>query len=255
MHKSFVKFLAYEGFVIVKGLFILLLISGMLGLGVAFAAIPFLGLFFSDLVHQVQPISLLLNGITALFSLFGFTRSGFIQWQKAIKLAIITTFFAPIGAYLAQLIKQFYIWCIYFFSVDYLVYRLCRKVERKSERENFTLAAYLAIPISILSGLLRVGPGFLLMPTLIIAGFEPKMAAGINALAVSPPSFSALIPHLSKAHWDITLIIPLIISGAAGSFIGARIASLYILGERIKQLFGVLIMITTLYKIYTLVRP
>lgn len=41
------------------GLFVLALISGMLGLGVAFAAVPFLGFFFEDLVHQVQPISLL----------------------------------------------------------------------------------------------------------------------------------------------------------------------------------------------------
>ena len=41
------------------GLFVLALISGMLGLGVAFAAVPFLSFFFEDLVHQVQPISLL----------------------------------------------------------------------------------------------------------------------------------------------------------------------------------------------------
>ena len=41
------------------GLFVLALISGMLGLGVAFAAVPFLGFFFVYLVHQVQPISLL----------------------------------------------------------------------------------------------------------------------------------------------------------------------------------------------------
>ena len=40
------------------GLFVLALISGMLGLGVAFAAVSFLGFFFEDLVHQVQPISL-----------------------------------------------------------------------------------------------------------------------------------------------------------------------------------------------------
>ena len=54
------------------GLFILSVVSGMLGLGVAFSAVPFLGLFLPDLVHQVQPLSLLLNGITALFAVFGY---------------------------------------------------------------------------------------------------------------------------------------------------------------------------------------
>ncbi|MEM1775796.1 MAG: sulfite exporter TauE/SafE family protein, partial [Nitrososphaerota archaeon] len=66
-----------EFIIVTIGLFILATISGMLGLGVAFAAVPFLGLFFPDLIHQVQPLSLLLNGVTAMFSAYGFARSGF----------------------------------------------------------------------------------------------------------------------------------------------------------------------------------
>ena len=92
--------------VIVIGIFILSVISGMLGLGVAFSAIPFLGLFLPDLVHQVQPLSLLLNGITALFSTIGFARSGYVEWKKAIILSVITTSSAPIGAYLVQFFAQ-----------------------------------------------------------------------------------------------------------------------------------------------------
>jgi uncharacterized protein len=40
---------------VIVGLFVLAVLSGMLGLGVAFAAVPFLSLFLPDLVHQVQP--------------------------------------------------------------------------------------------------------------------------------------------------------------------------------------------------------
>lgn len=54
--------------VLTAGLTVLAVISGMPGPGVAFAAIPFLGLFLPDLVNQVQPLSLLLNGVTALSS-------------------------------------------------------------------------------------------------------------------------------------------------------------------------------------------
>ena len=42
------------------GLSVLSLVSGMLGLGVAFSAVPFLGLFLPDLVHQ---------GVNALYGL------------------------------------------------------------------------------------------------------------------------------------------------------------------------------------------
>ncbi len=237
----------------VAGLLILAVLSGMLGLGVAFAAVPFLSLFMNDLVNQVQPLTLLLNGLTALFATFGFTRSGFVDWKKAIPLAAVTTLSAPIGAWLAHFIPQTLILVVYFGAVGYLAYTLFRPVKAQAGKtENFILALVLAIPISILAGLLGVGPGFLLMPTLILVGFEPKRAAGMNAFAVTPPSFSSLIPHLATAVWDWSLTIPLLIVGAGGAFLGARITSLYVPGQRLKQLFGLVIVVLTAYKLFTL---
>jgi len=240
--------------VILIGLFLLSIISGMLGLGVAFAAVPFLGLFLSDLVHQVQPLSLLLNGLTALFSTFGFARSGYVDWKKALILSIATTIPSPLGAFLAHHVRQTYIWYIYLAAVAYLVYNLFKPVKGGQPKERFQLACLLAIPISVLAGFLGVGPGFLLMPTLILLGFEPKKAAGINAWAVTPPSFSALIPHLRTAQLSRSLTIPLLFAGSMGSFLGARITSLYLPGKRVKQIFGILILVTTIYKVYTLLR-
>ena len=53
----------------------------------------------------------------------------------------------------------------------------------------------------------------------------------MNALAVTPPSFSALIPHFATARVDLRLAALLLIVGAAGSFLGARITSLYVPGK------------------------
>ncbi|MFF7639857.1 TSUP family transporter [Streptomyces canus] len=236
----------------VGGLLVLSVVSGMLGLGVAFAAVPFLALFMSNLVDQVQPLSLLLNGITALFAAFGFARSGLIEWRRALGLAAVTTAFAPLGALLAHVIEPGAIWAVYLASVAYLAYRLFRPVKERPGWENYRAALAWAVPISVLSGLLGVGPGFLLMPTLILAGFETKKAAAINAVAVTPPSFSALLPHLSTAQWDGGLTLALLAVGAVGAFAGARLTSLYVPGQRIKQLFGVLIVVMTAYKIITL---
>jgi uncharacterized membrane protein YfcA len=90
------------------------------------------------------------------------------------------------------------------------------------------------------------------MPVLITAGFEPKRAAGINAFAVTPPSFSALIPRLSTASFDPLLTGCLLLVGAAGSFWGARLTSRYLPGARVKQIFGVMIVLVTIYKIASL---
>jgi len=243
-----------QNLIILIGIAFLSFISGMLGLGVAFSAIPFLGLFYSDLVNQVQPISLLLNGITAVASFLGFLKSGYVDWKKSFVLSIFTTSFAPVGSIMANYVNQFYIWIIYFFSVLYLAFRLFVPPKSEKEKENFKIVLILSIPISILSGLLGVGPGFLLMPTLMLSGFNPKKAAGINAFAVAPPSFSALIPHLPKAQWNFNFAIILIIFAGLFSFLGARFTSIYVPDKRIKQFFSILIVLVTLYKIFTMVK-
>ena len=239
--------------VMVIGLAVLAILSGMLGLGVAFAAVPFLSFFLPDLVHQVQPLTLLLNGLTALLATFGFAKSGLVDWKKAITLAVVTTAAAPIGSYLVHFINQQFVWYVYLAAVIYLTYGLFKPVKGDQKEENFKLAILWAIPISILAGFLGIGPGFLLMPTLILLGFEPKRAAGINAFAVTPPSFSALIPHFATAQFDAKLTIALLIVGGIGAFVGARITSLYVPNQRLKQLFGILIVIMTLYKVYRMI--
>lgn len=235
------------------GLAVLSIASGMLGLGVAFAAVPFLGFFLHDLVHEVQPLSLVLNGITALFSLFGFARSGLVAWRPAILLAVVTTLVAPLGAWLAQVVDAGWLWAFYFAAVTFLAWRMFlpdKPGSTQMAEPNLRLALALAVPISVAAGMLGVGPGFLLLPTLILVGYEPKHAAAINALAVTPPSFSALIPHIATAKVDLTLAAVLIVVGAAGSFLGARITSLYVPGRRLKQGFGVLIVVMTAYKLF-----
>ena len=240
--------------VIIGGLFILSLVSGMVGLGVAFAALPFLGFFMPDLVHQVQPLSLLLNGVTALFAAAGFARSGLVDWRQALPLCVVTTLAAPLGSWAAQVIPQLIIWYLYFAAVLYLAYRLFKPAKPGCGHPRYKLVLAWAVPISVLSGLLGVGPGFLLLPTMILLCVEPKHAAAMTAVAVTPPSFSALLPHLPSAHFDAQLTMLLVLAGAAGSFLGARLTSLYLPGVRVKQLFGVLIVLMTGYKIYTLLR-
>jgi uncharacterized membrane protein YfcA len=39
---------------------------------------------------------------------------------------------------------------------------------------------------------------------------------------------------------------------AAGSFLGARLTRLYVPGQRLKQLFGLLIVVVTAYRIFTM---
>lgn len=66
---------------------------------------------------------------------------------------------------------------------------------------------------------------------MIVAGYEPKLAAGINAVAVILPSFTALIPHLASATVDFPVDAILVVVGTAGSFLGARLTSRFAAGD------------------------
>ena len=83
---------------IAAGVLVLAALSGMLGLGVAFVAVPFLSIFLDDLGAQVQPLTLLLNGVTALFAAVGFSREGYTDWRQGGALAIATKRAAGLNA-------------------------------------------------------------------------------------------------------------------------------------------------------------
>lgn len=242
--------------VVALGLLVLAVASGMLGLGVAFAAVPFLGFFLGDLVHEVQPLSLFLNGVTAIFAAVGFAKSGLVAWRPALLLTGVTAVGAPLGSWLAQGAGQAWLWGLYLVAVGYLAVRMFRggggSAEEASARPRLGLALVLAVPISVLAGLLGVGPGFLLMPVLVLAGYEPKLAAGINAVAVTMPSFTALVPHLGTAEVEVGVAAVLVVVGAAGSFLGARLTSRFVSGPTLKRVFGVLIVVMTAVKVVTL---
>ena len=128
-----------------------------------------------------------------------------MDWRKGALLAAITTLVAPIGSLAAQYTAQVYIWGVYFVAVVYVAYRMFKPARQAAESPRYGRALVLAIPISALSGFPGVGPGFLLLPTLIILGYEAKHAAGMNALAITPPSFSALVPRLRTAQYGRAL--------------------------------------------------
>lgn len=105
-------------------LFVLSFISGMLGLGVAFIAIPVLALFGFELKHVIMPWALLLNGLTAISAAIGFTRAKMVDWRTAVPLLIITTIAAPIGVWLLRFVETTTIWWIYVVVLFFLAYRM-----------------------------------------------------------------------------------------------------------------------------------
>lgn len=220
-------------------LFFLSVLSGMLGIGVAFAAVPLLSLVLPDLVNQVHPLSLALNGVTALSSMIGFAWAGLVDWRRGGLLAAVTTLASPAGAMLARWAPEEMLWAAYALAAAYFMLSMFHPTAHRARHERFAPILLWAVPIAILSGFIGVGPGFLLVPTMLRYGIDIKHAAGLNALAVTPASFAAMMPHWPHMDVAAELAVPLLASGAIGAIVGARLASTRMSGTALRRVFAV----------------
>jgi uncharacterized membrane protein YfcA len=222
-------------------LFGLSFLSGMLGLGVAFIAVPVLGLFGYDLINVIQPWALLLNGLTAISAAVAFWRRGMVDKRGALILVTITTIGAPFGVWLLQ----FASWWLYVGVLVFLAVRMAlprgasTEVVAEITDASRAKAACGAAPISVFAGFLGVGPGFLLMPTLTLVGYSARLAAATNSVAVTLPSFSAFVTHLPTATFDWPAVIVTSIASVIGAWLGARFTAGRVRSATLSRIFAV----------------
>jgi uncharacterized protein len=239
--------------ILCAGIFSASVVSGMLGIGVAFAAIPILGIGGLDLVTQIQPSALFLNALTALFAAISFAKAGFVNWPRSLALAAVGSVFSPVGAFMAEKTGEALLWGSFFAAVLLVVYLLSQTRPTTKEALSFRQVLWLSAPISAFSGLLGVGPGFLLVPLMVYAGFAPRWAAAISAVAVIPSSLLSLIPHIEHASVDVTATLPIAVSAAVGALLGGHLSSTRVPEIQLRRLFMVVIVALSIYKAVSLV--
>lgn len=229
-------------------LFVMSTISGMLGIGVAFAAVPLLSLVLPDLVNQVHPLSLALNGVTALCSLFGFVGERLIDWGRAIALAGVATLVSPLGALAARFAPEWLLWAAYAMAAGYFIFSMFHPIARQPWYERFVPVLAWAAPIAVLSGFIGVGPGFLLVPTMMRFGIDIKRAAVLNAFAVTPASFVSIVPHWEHIDVSAELALALLAISAGGALVGSRLDASRLSATSLHKVIALAIIGTLAYR-------
>lgn len=240
-------------------LFALSFLAGMMGLGVAFIATPVLGLFSYDLKNVIMPWSLWLNGLTALSGAIIFARAGMVDWRTAIPLLIIATVVAPIGVLLLQFVPTNIVWWMYVAVLIFLAYRMA--FPPKMDDAHAPLISDAARVkggaatggIGIFAGFLGVGPGFLLMPTLVMLGYTARIAAATNSVIVTLPSFSAFLGHLGTAQFDWLMLALTSVSAVAGAWLGARFMAKRVKSLTLSRIFAVALTLLAVQRAYLLI--
>ena len=239
-------------------LFVLSFISGMLGLGVAFVSTPVLGLFGLDLKHIIMPWSLLLNGLTAISSAVAFTRSKMVDWRTAVPLLAITTLVAPLGVWILGFVSTNVVWWIYIGVLLLLAYRMALAPKRDDTQETKITdltrvkGGLLSAAIGIFAGFLGVGPGFLVMPTLVTLGYSARIAAATNSVIVTLPSFSAFIAHLGDAQFDWVMVGMTSVTAVVGAYYGSMFTARRVKSQTLTRIFAIALVLLAIQRIVVL---
>jgi hypothetical protein len=235
-------------------MFILSFVSGMLGLGVAFISTPVLGVFGFDLKRVIMPWSLLLNGLTAISSAIAFTRLKMVDWRTAIPLLAITT----LGVWLLHFVPTNTVWWIYVAVLCFLAYRMAFAPKRDDTRaaaisdRTRVKGGLLSATIGIFAGFLGVGPGFLLMPTLVMLGYAARIAAATNSVIVTLPSFSAFIAHLGEAQFDWVLVGMTSVTAMIGAYYGSMLTAKRVKSRTLSLIFAAALVLLAVQRIVIL---
>ena len=230
-------------------LFALSFLAAMLGLGVAFIATPVLGLFGFDLKNVIMPWSLWLNGLTALAAAVTYTRARMVDWRTAVPLLIVATLVAPIGVWLLQFVSVDVVWWIYLGVLIFLAFRMAFPPKMDDSQalqitdRTRVKAGLLATLIAIFAGFLGVGPGFLMMPSLVMVGYTARIAAATNAVIVTLPSYSAFAAHMGDAQFDWLMLISTSITAALGAWLGARFMTKRVKSLTLSRIFAAALVI------------
>ncbi len=240
-------------------LFALSFLAGMLGLGVAFIATPVLGLFGFELKHVIMPWSLWLNGLTALSGAITFARAGMVDWRTAIPLLIIATIVAPMGVWLLQFVPTNIVWWIYVAVLIFLAYRMAFPPKMDDAHAPTITDAtrakggFASAAIGVFAGFLGVGPGFLLMPTLVMLGYTARLAAATNSVIVTLPSFSAFLGHLGTAQFDWLMLVLTSVSAVLGAWLGARFMAKRVKSLTLSRIFAAALILLSAQRAYLLI--
>ncbi len=239
-------------------LFALSFLAGMLGLGVAFVATPVLGMFGYELKHVIMPWSLWLNGLTAISGAIAFARQRMVDWRTAIPLLILTTLVAPLGVWLLQFVPTTVVWWIYVGVLGFLAVRMAFP-PKMDDSQTTTItdgtrarAGLLSTVIGVFAGFLGVGPGFLLMPTLVLLGYTARLAAATNSVIVTLPSFSAFLTHLPDAQFDWLMLVLTSIASVIGAQLGARYMAKRVKSLTLSRIFALALILLALQRAYLL---
>ena len=211
------------------------------GVGSAIALVtvfPMLGQSF----NLSRALALFVNTSSTLSaSVMNFYR-GVLDFKFALPLVIAVLISTPIGAYFSQFVDHDILkWMLVAFLLISASLMLFYKKEAKAKYTKTWILYVIGFCVGIISGMLGVGGGALIMPLLILLGFDAKKAAYAVSFIIPFSSFSAFVTYLQFVQMDWYLLADVTVAALIGGYFGGKIMHFKLSQAQVKKLIGIVL--------------
>ncbi len=241
---------------------------GMIGGGGSILAVPLL-LYFVGLAYGAHTKSYenyvdhVVIGTTALaVGLNAYVNSIMHFMKKNVRLKKGVIFTLPgvvgsfLGAYIGHLVNGeslLFLFGILMIVVAYLMIRGRKSDVRKADagcniKYQYLLPAGFAV--GFLSGFFGIGGGFLIVPSLMLAGaLEITAAVGTSLIAVGTFGIVSASTYALYHEINVTISLLYLLGGIAGGYIGTKIA-VSIDKNKLRLIYAIIIILVAIYLMY-----
>jgi len=223
------------------------------GVGSAVALVPLLnmmGLPFS----LSKAIGLFVNTSTTIMASIMNLKRKVLDVRFTFPLAISLMLFAPVGAYLSQYVDEKIMkWMLVGFLIFSASMMLFGKKEAKAAYQKKWVLYLIGASVGGFSGLVGVGGGSLILPLLIMLGYDAKKMAVAVSFIIPFSTFSAFLMYANTIHIDYILLIVTAIAAVLGGFIGNRVMHFRLDSKQIKKIIAILLYLIAFKLGYSLI--
>lgn len=231
---------------------------GLLGGGGTILAVPALIYIFGLAAKEAIVISLLVVGASSLITTLANLYKKKIEFYSILLFGSFSMFASYLSShYLATLISgKTQLIIFIFLSTTVAIQMLKAKQEvgkiGLSKTEKITLIIILALLLGLTTGIVGVGGGFLIVPTLIIfLDLEMDKAVASSLLIIAMQALTAFWGSMGTVTIDYSFAIPFTIMISLGSLIGSFFSS-KVNQILLKKIFAWLLLIVSLGMIISL---
>ncbi len=186
-------------------------------------------------------------------SIMNFKR-GVLDFKFTMPLVISVVISSPIGALLSQYINHILLqWILVIFLLTSASLLLFKKRKTAIIYNKIWILYSVGSLVGLLSGMLGIGGGSLIMPLLILLGFDAKKSAYGVSFVIPFSTLGAFLTYVQFIQIDWILLGVVTISALIGGYLGGAIMHYKLSQTQIKKVIAIVLYLIAFKIILTLV--